>query len=123
MSVDVHQFDDYKYINLETYKKNGKSISTPVWFVIENNLIFVVTRSSTGKVKRLKNNPNVRIMPCGFRGGSKGEWVRGTAKFAEFREFARIVNLRNKKYGITAKLASLFTLRKGKFIVISIQIT
>ena len=72
MSVDVHQFDDYKYINLETYKKNGKSISTPVWFVIENNLIFVVTRSSTGKVKRLKNNPNVRIMPCGFRGGLKG---------------------------------------------------
>lgn len=123
MSVDVHQFDDYKYINLETYKKNGKSISTPVWFVIENNLIFVVTRSSTGKVKRLKNNPNVRIMPCGFRGGSKGEWVSGIAKFAESRESARIVNLRNKKYGITAKLASLFTLRKGKFIVISIQIT
>ena len=81
MSVDVHQFDDYKYINLETYKKNGKSISTPVWFVIENNLIFVVTRSSTGKVKRLKNNPNVRIMPCGFRGESKGEWVSGIAKF------------------------------------------
>jgi uncharacterized protein len=123
MSVDVHQFDDYKYINLETYKKNGKSISTPVWFVIENNLIFVVTRSSTGKVKRLKNNPNVRIMPCGFRGGPKGEWVSGIAEFIDCRESARIVNLRNKKYGITAKLASLFTLRKGKFIVISIQIT
>ena len=81
MSVDVHQFDDYKYINLETYKKNGKSISTPVWFVIENNLIFVVTRSSTGKVKRLKNNPNVRIMPCGFRGGPKGNGSVGLLNF------------------------------------------
>jgi uncharacterized protein len=123
MSVDAHQFDGYKYINLETYKKNGNPISTPVWFVIENNLIFIVTRSSTGKIKRLKNNPNVRIMPCGFRGESKGEWVSGIAEFIDFRESARIVNLRNKKYGITAKLVSLFTLRKGKFIVISIQIT
>lgn len=123
MSVDVHQFDRYKYINLETYKKNGKPVSTPVWFVIENNLIFIVTRSSTGKVKRLKNNPSVRIMPCGFRGGPKGNWVGGIAKFIDSEESARIVNLRNKKYGITAKLVSLFTLRKGKFIVISIQVT
>ena len=123
MSVDAHQFDGYKYINLETYKKNGKPISTPVWFVIENNLVFIVTRSSTGKVKRLKNNPNVRIMPCGFRGEPKGRWVGGNANFINSSEYARIVNLRNKKYGITAKLVSLFTLRKGKFIVISIQIT
>jgi PPOX class probable F420-dependent enzyme len=123
MSVDVHQFERYKYINLETYKKNGKPISTPVWFVIENNLIFIVTRSSTGKVKRLKNNPNVRIMPCSFRGGPKGNWVGGIAKFIDSKESARIVNLRNKKYGITARLVSLITLRKGKFIVISIQIT
>jgi PPOX class probable F420-dependent enzyme len=123
MSVDAHQFDGYKYINLETYKKNEKPISTPVWFVIENNLIFIVTRSSTGKVKRLKNNPNVRIMPCGFRGEPKGKWVGGIAKFINSDESARIVNLRNKKYGITAKLVSLLTLRKGKFIVISIQIT
>lgn len=123
MAVDAHQFDGYKYINLETYKKNGQPISTPVWFVIENNLIFIVTRSSTGKIKRLKNNPSVRIMPCGFRGESKGKWVGGIAEFMNSNESARIVNLRNKKYGITAKLVSLFTLRKGKFIVISIQIT
>jgi uncharacterized protein len=53
MSLDTHQFDDSKYINLETYKKNGKVVSTPVWFVIEDKKVFVITRSGTGKVKRL----------------------------------------------------------------------
>jgi len=122
MSTDIHQFDNSKYINLETYKKSGKSVTTPVWFVMENEDIFVVTRSGTGKVKRLRNNSNVRIVPCDFRGTPKGERVNGIARFMDSMESTRIINLRNKKYGIQAKLASLFTMGKGKFIVIFIQI-
>ena len=44
MSSDIHQFDDAKYINLDTYKKSGKSVTTPVWFVIEDDVFFVLTR-------------------------------------------------------------------------------
>jgi PPOX class probable F420-dependent enzyme len=122
MPLDIHQFDDSKYINLETYKKNGKVVSTPVWFVIEDKKVFVITRSGTGKVKRLRNNPNVRISPCNFRGKLKGKWVNGTASFQDSLECERIMNLRNKKYGFQSKLASLFTIGKGKFILISIKI-
>ena len=122
MSLDIHQFDDSKYINLETYKKNGKVVSTPVWFVIEDKKVFVITRSGTGKVKRLRNNPNVRISPCNFRGKLKGKWVNGTASFQDSLEYERIMNLRNKKYGFQSKLASLFTIGKGNFILISIKI-
>ena len=68
MSADIRQFNDAKYINMETFKKNGTSVSTPVWFVTENGYIFVVTRSGTGKVRRVRNNPKVRIVPSGFRG-------------------------------------------------------
>jgi PPOX class probable F420-dependent enzyme len=122
MSLDIHQFDDSKYINLETYKKNGKVVNTPVWFVIEDKKFFVITRSGTGKVKRLRHNPNVRISPCNFRGKLKGKWVNGTASLQDSLEYERIMNLRNKKYGFQSKLASLFTVGKGKYILISIKI-
>lgn len=43
-----------KYILLETYRKNDQAVQTPVWFVVKNDLVYVVTRSQTGKAKRLK---------------------------------------------------------------------
>ncbi|WKT57944.1 PPOX class F420-dependent oxidoreductase [Candidatus Nitrosotenuis chungbukensis] len=74
---------DQKYINLETYRKSGKPVCTPVWFVTDNNTIYVITTKETGKVKRLQNNKNVRIAPCGFRGEPRGNgsWgLRGLQK-------------------------------------------
>ena len=79
MSVDISQFDKTNYINLETYRKNGISVITPVWFVIEGKDFFVITKSSTGKIKRLRNNPKIRISPCDFRGKVKGKWLNGLA--------------------------------------------
>src|SRR4029453_17542399 len=61
-------FSTHQYINLETYRRNGKAIDTPVWFTIYDDRISVVTRSETGKVKRLRNNSKVRIVPSGIRG-------------------------------------------------------
>ncbi|MBA3977841.1 MAG: PPOX class F420-dependent oxidoreductase [Nitrosopumilus sp.] len=122
MSADIRQFNDARYINLETFKKNGKSVFTPVWFVIENSFIFVVTRAVTGKVKRVRNNPNVRIVPSGFRGEPKGTWIGGIAEILNPADSTRIMHLRNRKYGLQAKLASLLTMRKGKYVVLSIKV-
>ncbi len=100
----------------------GDSVFTPVWFVIEKDYIFVVTRAGTGKVKRGPNKPSVRIVPSGFRGEPKGTWVDGVSKILDSGESDRIIRLRNNKYGFQAKLASLFTFRKGKYVVLSIKI-
>ena len=62
MEKKLEQFHNQKYINFETYKKDGSPVRTPVWFVIDNDLLYVITREYTGKVKRLKNNQNVRIV-------------------------------------------------------------
>ena len=74
MEKNLEQFHNQKYVNLETYKKDGSPVRTPVWFVIDNDLLYVITREHTGKVKRLKNNQNVRIVPCSFKGEIKNEW-------------------------------------------------
>ena len=121
MENHLDQFLDQKYINLETYKKDGTPIRTPVWFVIDNDLIYVITRDSTGKVKRLRNNHDVRIVPCSFRGEPKNEWIKGKAENITGDEADKANKLRKKKYGMSARLASLFTSQKGNLIAYSIK--
>ena len=121
MGNQLDQFFDQKYINLETYKRDGTHVRTPVWFVIDNDLIYVITRDSTGKVKRLKNNQDVRIVPCSFRGEPKSEWIKGKAENITGDEADKAIKLRKKKYGLSARLASIFTSQKGNLIVYSIK--
>ncbi len=122
MENKLEPFLDQKYINLETYKKDGTPIRTPVWFVIDKNLIYVITRDSTGKVKRLGNNQNVRIVPCSFKGEPKNEWVKGAAENITGEEADKVIKLRKKKYGMFARLIGIFTSKKGNIVVYSIEL-
>jgi len=122
MGNQLEQFLDQKYINLETYKKNGTPISTPVWFVIDKDLIYVITRDSTGKVKRLGNNQDVRIVSCSFKGEPKNEWVKGTAEKITGDEADKVIKLRKKKYGMFTRLIGIFTSKKGNIVVYSIEL-
>ena len=121
MGNHLDQFLDQKYINLETYKKDGTPVRTPVWFVIDNDLIYVITRESTGKVKRLKNNHDVRIVLCSFKGEPKNEWIKGKAEKIMGEKANIVIKLRKKKYGMSARLVGL--LRMGNSIVYSIELT
>ena len=122
MENKLEPFLDQKYINLETYKNDGTPIRTPVWFVIDKNLIYVITRDSTGKVKRLGNNQNVRIVPCSFKGEPKNEWVKGAAEKIRGEEADKVIKLRKKKYGMFARLIGIFTSQKGNIVVYSIEL-
>jgi len=122
MGNHLDQFLDQKYITLETYKKDGTPVRTPVWFVIDNNLIYVITRDSTGKVKRLKNNQDVQIVSCSFKGENKNECIIGKVKKITGIEADIAIKLRKKKYGISARLIGLFTSQKGNLVVYSIKI-
>jgi len=122
MGNQLEQFLDQKYINLETYNKNGTPIRTPDRFVIDKDLIYVITRDSTGKVKRLRNNQDVRTVPCSFKGEPKNEWVKGKAEMITGEEADEIIKLRKKKYGMLARLTGIFTAQKGNLVVYSIEL-
>jgi len=49
-------FTSQQYLNLETFRKNGAAVKTPVWFVQDGDAIFVRTLANSGKVKRIRNN-------------------------------------------------------------------
>jgi PPOX class probable F420-dependent enzyme len=116
-------FASHQCINLETYKKSGQAVDTPVWFTVDgDDRLFVVTKSETGKVKRLRNRGDVRVMPCGMRGEPKGEWVAAKARFATPEETERAIEQRKKKYGFKAKLAGIFSSTRGELVAISISL-
>lgn len=110
-----------KYISLETYRKNNQPVKTPVWFVVENNLLYVVTRSQTGKVKRLRNNLNVKFALCTMKGKITGEWVSGTVKILDENQIKDAVKMRDKKYGFMAKIAKFLSKSKGEFFAFTID--
>ena len=123
MGDKLEQFSKQKYINLETYKRDNTPVKTPVWFVIDKGLVYIITRESTGKVKRLKNNQNVRVVPCSFKGEIKNEWVNGKAQKVTGSEADNVIKLRKKKYGFAVRLSGLFTSQKGNLVVYSIDLT
>ena len=121
----MSQLGVHNYINLETYKKNGRPVRTPVWFVQDNNgVIYIRTAKNSGKVKRVRNNSHVRIVPCDIRGRPKGEWMDGTVGIISEDEVERINDLISQKYGLRTKVFGImYKLRNIKFIIVSIHIT
>ena len=121
MDSRFDQFIDQKYLSLETYKRDNTPIQTPVWFVTENDQIYITTKETTGKVKRLRNNQNARIAVCSMKGDIKSDWIDvGLEKIPEESDVEKIVKLRKKKYGFSARLISMFTSQKGKTVAYSI---
>ena len=90
-----------KYLNLETYRRTGVPVRTPVWFAEDDrdpSTLYVYTELNAGKVKRIRNNASVKIAPCTMRGTVKGEWVAAAARLVEGEEAARAHTLLNRKY-------------------------
>ena len=92
------QFGGQKYISLETFKKSGQGVKTPVWFVEDNGAFYVYTEADSWKVKRIRNNPRVRVAVCNMRGVVKGPWMDATATFVEGEERVAADRLLDKKY-------------------------
>jgi uncharacterized protein len=109
-------FTGHKYLNLETFKKIGEGVKTPVWFAADPSArldssaakLYVYTVGVSGKVKRVRNNPRVRIAPCTMRGELLGDWVEARAEIVTGDEAAHGMQLLNKKYFPWKQILGLF---------------
>ena len=92
------QFGGQKHMALETFKKNGEGVKTPVWFVLHNDALYVYTEADSWKVKRIRNNPRVRVAVCNIRGDVRGQWLDGTASIVDGDERLAADKLLDRKY-------------------------
>lgn len=68
------------YVSLESYRRDGKAVATPVWITAEAGKLYCWTLKDSGKVKRIRANPQVRLAVCDARGKLKGDWVTANAQ-------------------------------------------
>ena len=86
------------YISLASFRKNGAAVYTPVWFAEEGDKIYVMTRSDSGKYKRIRNNPKIKIAPSTIRGRVTGPEFPATARILPAQDWEHARNAIRAKY-------------------------
>lgn len=81
--------DNARYLNLETRRRTGARIVTPIWFAPHEGQYFAYSNAQAGKVKRLRHTPEVRIAAADMRGNPLGEWFETTARLLDDEALAR----------------------------------
>ena len=115
------QLGNSKYISLETFRKSGQGVRTPVWFVLHNHALYLYTKGDSGKVKRIRNNSRVRVATCTVRGHVMGPWFDGVASIVEGEE-RRVANqLLDRKYFLKVLFNWLTWMNLHERVMIRIQ--
>jgi PPOX class probable F420-dependent enzyme len=119
----LERFSRQRYVNLESFRKNGQGIRTPLWFVEAQGVLYMRTPAQSAKVKRIRNNPRVRIVPSDMRGNPNGEWINGEARLIPAEETERVNQLVKRKYGLLKRLIDIRSWLKGtKYMVIAVHL-
>jgi PPOX class probable F420-dependent enzyme len=95
----------HKYALLVTFKRSGEGVPTPIWFGIDDEgKLYVRTGRDVAKVRRIRNNPRVRVAPCTVRGNPLGPPVEGTAHVLPSEDEERAEAALKSSYGLGRRL-------------------
>src|SRR5215475_5626937 len=122
-SQSLAPFAGQKYLNLESFKRDGTPVRTPVWFAEEQGVLYVYTLANAGKVKRIRRHPRIRIAPCTMRGTVTGPWAEAEATIVDATTAAHGHALLRHKYGWMKGIGDLVSrLLHRERVVIAIRV-
>jgi PPOX class probable F420-dependent enzyme len=87
-----------KYLSITSYKRDGRGVATPVWFVERDGRLLVETDAASGKVKRIRRNPQVRVAICTAGGRLRGQLVPALAEILPGADVGAVERLIASKY-------------------------
>ena len=98
-----------KYISLETFRRDGQGVRTPVWTVAKDGKLLVWTQGDSWKVRRARNDPRVRVAKCNMRGEIEGPWVDGVVRSISDDDESKMEmgRLLRRKYPLMVAFVSL----------------
>ena len=112
----MRQSAQHRYINLESYRRDGRGVKTPLWFAADPaapDRFYVYSTADSFKVKRVRRNPKVRLAPCTMRGEVLGDWVDAQAEIVTGPEADHAMALLDRKYFPWKQLIGLFAKLRG----------
>jgi PPOX class probable F420-dependent enzyme len=117
--------DRQQYLNLETTRRDGRDVRTPVWFAADpvGATLYVYTLAASGKAKRIRHTAAVRVAPCDSRGRVTGDWIAARASIVGGDGFGHGMGLIDRKYRPWKQLLDLTVLlfRRRQRVVIAIE--
>lgn len=104
-----------KAVLLETRKRDGSWVGTPVSIVVDGDgRGYFKSYDASGKAKRLRNFPEVKVAPSTMRGKPTGPAVSGRATLLGDNETKRIERLLARKHPLLhGRLVPAWHRRKG----------
>lgn len=122
----VGNLSNGKYISLETFRRDGSGVRTPVWFAADPedvSVLYVYTVASSGKARRLRRSERARIAPCDARGRVRGDWIEVRAEIVTGSAFVRGMRLLDRKYWPWKQMLAVAgrLSRSGERVVIAIR--
>jgi PPOX class probable F420-dependent enzyme len=113
---DGTPLDRAEYVSFGSYRKNGTLVPTPVWIAPLDGKLVVFTLRETYKVKRVRNNPRVRLAQCDVRGKLLGEaFYDGDCVIVSDPEHEkRAYAAFRKKYGLLMRLGDIGSFLSGR---------
>jgi PPOX class probable F420-dependent enzyme len=117
-------FEGKRYLSLESYRKNGSGVRTPLWFAAgAPDALYAYTLANSGKAKRIRRTNAVKIAPCDARGNTAGPWIDARAEIVSGAEFDHGMRLINRKYRPWKQILDLSVLlfRRRQRIVLAIR--
>lgn len=86
---DFSGFTKLRQCLLVTYKRSGEPMPSPINFGMADGKLYVRAEANMGKIKRIRNNPHVVLVPCSCRGKPHGPAVSATARILPEAEVAQ----------------------------------
>jgi PPOX class probable F420-dependent enzyme len=120
----LKQFEKQQYLNLETFRKNGQTVKTPVWFALDGDTLLIWTEADSGKAKRIRRDSKVRVVPSTASGEPIGEWVNATASADDSTEAINYASDKfRKKYRMQFNMFGLLGKARGaKYTTLKISL-
>lgn len=112
-----------RYVLLTTFRRDGTPVSTPVWAAPSGGGLVGYTRRDAGKVKRLRNDPTVRVAPCDARGRPTGEKMTGRARLVDGAEYRAVRRTLRARYGLLGWIVFAVDRLRGRDRTIGIAVT
>ncbi|WP_067138590.1 PPOX class F420-dependent oxidoreductase [Microtetraspora malaysiensis] len=113
-----------QYVSLVTLRRDGTPVATPVWVMRDGDALVVWTVADSGKVKRIRRNPQVTVAPCDVRGRLRGDAVPARAELLPPEQGDHVRELLMKKYGLLGRLTIWGSrLRRGRAGTVGVRIT
>jgi PPOX class probable F420-dependent enzyme len=99
--ASVDEVGAERYVLLSSRKRDGSMVSTPVWIVaVDDDTVGFTTQASAGKVKRIRNFPQVTLQPCNSRGvvaAGAPVW-HGDGRVLHGQDATRVIDAIKQKY-------------------------